>query len=286
MRPLRALVPLILVATACSSSTGNDFGGSDPGKDDAKLVLRISYEGGFVPPEFTLKNLPFLNVYADGRVIVEGAQIEIYPQPATVGLFQRTLSERGLSELRKAAVEAGLTGPDRRYDYPLVADASDTVFVYVDEDGERHEIRVYAMGMGEGLKEPGSDIPAEDQQARERLAEFQSKVTDLDNWLGDEVGPETGYEPHALRVFAKAYEGDPELPQESVEWPLDTSLATFGEAYGTFGYRCGTVDGDAKSKLQAELRNANTLTPWTDAGAEFTLVVRPLLPDESGCPEA
>lgn len=296
MRSLRALVPLLVLAAACSSSAGTGFGGSDAGDDpkpDTELVLRFSYEGGFVPAEFRLTNIPVVSVYADGRVIVQGAQIEIYPPPAMTGLFQRTLSEQGLSELRRAAVEAGLDGPDRRYDYPLVADAADSVFIYVDEAGERHEMRAYALDISEGDQslpgEPDERTPealsAEDREARRKLAEFQAKITDLGSWLGDEVGPETSYEPHALRLFVKDYQGDPQVPQQPRDWPLDTPLASFGETFGTFGYRCGTVEGEAKAKLEAELRNANTLTPWVDGDAQFNLVVRPLLPDESGCPQ-
>ncbi|HVA85136.1 MAG TPA: hypothetical protein VNF73_02335 [Candidatus Saccharimonadales bacterium] len=32
------------------------------------------------------------------------------------------------------------------------------------------------------------------------------------------------------------------------------------------------------------LQRASTLTPWTSGGHRWSIVVRPLLPDESGCP--
>ena len=49
------------------------------------------------------------------------------------------------------------------------------------------------------------------------------------------------------------------------------------------GYRCGTVTGDDWSAVRREASTANQLTPWTDAGNRFSVLFRPLLPDETGC---
>ena len=50
------------------------------------------------------------------------------------------------------------------------------------------------------------------------------------------------------------------------------------------GMRCGVVDGADLDTLWPILEKANALTPFTSGGKEYTFLVRPLLPDESGCP--
>ena len=52
------------------------------------LVLRVEYTGGFVSPSATVGRLPLVSVYADGRVISEGPQIDIFPGPALPGVVR------------------------------------------------------------------------------------------------------------------------------------------------------------------------------------------------------
>jgi hypothetical protein len=42
--------------------------------------------------------------------------------------------------------------------------------------------------------------------------------------------------------------------------------------------------GDDLDQVVAVAAPTNSLTPWLSAGAEWRLVFRALLPDESGCP--
>lgn len=288
MKIHRAFLPLLLATAACSSNASTTFGGSPPDAASTQLVVKIGYEGGFVPVEYNLTSLPLVSVYADGTVLVQGPQIEIYPPPAMIPLNARTVTPAGLDKIRRAAEDAGLTGPNRRYDYPLVADASDSVFTYLEADGTRHEIRAYALDITGEAGGPGTNLSAEDTKARRALAEFQTKMTDLASWLGSDVSQERSYDPRALRVFVREYQAvdDPAVrDQQPREWPLpDQPLTSFGTATSVEGYRCGTLQDQAAATLQAELRQANTLTPWTSAGGTFSLSVRPLLPDESGCP--
>jgi hypothetical protein len=62
-------------------------------------------------------------------------------------------------------------------------------------------------------------------------------------------------------VYVLPYQGEPELPQDPIEWPLEPPPLGFGEP----------------------VQNANALTPWTSGGNEYRLIFRPLLPDEHAC---
>jgi hypothetical protein len=114
---------------------------------------------------------------------------------------------------------------------------------------------------------------------------FWSKLTALSSWLpAGSIGAETPYTPSALRVFVQRYRrGDTSLTEPPLPWP-GPSLATFGAPNASqAGLRCGVVDGsDAVAVLHAAA-GANELTPWTSDGRRYELVLRPLLPDESGC---
>jgi hypothetical protein len=43
------------------------------------------------------------------------------------------------------------------------------------------------------------------------------------------------------------------------------------------------IGGDDLKELLPQARSANELTPWTSEGGEFSLIFRPLLPDEHTC---
>jgi hypothetical protein len=87
-----------------------------------------------------------------------------------------------------------------------------------------------------------------------------------------------------MRVYVQPYRGDPELEQPSAEWPLTSSLESFGEPDPNLTeIRCGAVGGTDLEVLLPEAQSANQLTPWVSDGGEHGLVFRPLLPDEHSC---
>jgi hypothetical protein len=43
------------------------------------------------------------------------------------------------------------------------------------------------------------------------------------------------------------------------------------------------VTGSDLATLLPLVQTANQLTPWTSGGKEYTLLFRPMLPDETGC---
>jgi hypothetical protein len=78
----------------------------------------------------------------------------------------------------------------------------------------------------------------------------------------------------------------PNMKQEPIEWPLSTGLASFGEPMSDGALqdaRCGVVGGGDLTTLMPDLQRANQLTPWSSDGADHSLLLRPLLPDEHTC---
>lgn len=228
-----------------------------------------------------LKQVPSFSLYGDGRLVTQGPQIEIYPSPALTSLQVTRVDEEGIQAILRAARSAGLLGPDRHYELPTVLDATTSTFTVV-SGGARHVVSAYALGMdGE------SSLPAQEREARRALSEFRAKLFDLRRWLpAGSVGRETQLPFEEIRVFATAGAPpeEPELEQPVIEWPLPSSLAGFGEPLQSrSSMRCGSVEGAELDGLLPRALEANDLTPWRSEGLLYSLVFRPLLPDESGC---
>jgi len=262
-----------LGAGACARASSAPGPIAHPTSADA-LVLKVETGGGFVGPLVSLRQFSTFALYGDGRLIVPGPQIEIYPGPALPNLQVQQVSEAGIQAILEAARRAGLLGPSRRYVDERVADAATTTFTLV-ADGARHVVSVYALAGSPG----GPSRP----QAVARLGAFLSRLSSLKSWLPHgSLGPETAYRATTLRVYAMPYQRVDDLTEPPVRWPSGT-LGGFAPFPAFEGTRCGTVSG---SELQAAIRaaaRANELTPWVADGRRWTVVFRPLLPDESGC---
>jgi len=296
-----AVLSLGLLAGACANASGDGPGdgatggtggtgtgstgssgstGSTPSSGSDQVVLRIEQSGGFVAVQYNLTRMPMLSLYGDGLYVTPGPQIEIYPGPALPALAQQRLTPEAVQLLIQAAIDAGLDS-DHSYTTMMVSDAPTTTFTLT-IDGETHTTDVYALDFDmHGAKGMAKD----EEQARKDLAAFQAKATDL-GWLpSGSVTDEGMYQPSALRIFSGPYEGDENLHQSPIAWPLTPGLAEFGDAQDNAlgGMRCGTVSADAAATLIPLAEQANQLTPWTSDGVRYGLWFRPLLPDESGC---
>jgi len=278
---IAALLTMLTVGCA-GIATGRGSDGIEHPTSPNRLVLRVEQGGGFVPIEYALRDVPLFSLYGDGRVVTTGPQIAIYPGPALPNLVVTRISDEGIQAILRAARDAGLLGRDRHYDHPGIADVHTTTFTVVAE-GSRHVISAYALGVDDatGL------IPDDEREARRKLSDFQTKLSDLRSWLPQgSVGEESSFEFDELRIFVREGAGEPQdegLEQQEVEWPLDEGLAGFGQELTDLEFRCGSVEGASLATLLAVVQNANELTPWRDGGEVYRLVFRPLLPDESGC---
>ena len=271
-----SLALVALLATGCAQRAAS--GGTSPPTARHDVILRIDVAGGFLAPEAQLRQLPVFALYADGRLIVPGPQIEIYPGPALPNLQVRTVSPAGVEAILAAAKAAGLFGPDRHYDTLRVADAPTTTFTLA-RDGIRHTVSVQALG----ILQPTQDEPADEVRARAKLSGLQSKLGDLSSWLpAGTLSKESPFRPVELRVYVFAYMPPQDLMQKTVDWPLG-SLQGFQLLSNQMGIRCGTLTGKDLGQVLAAAGQANELTPWNADGERWELVFRPLLPDESGC---
>jgi hypothetical protein len=233
------------------------------GADD--VVLRIGYEGGFVPREVAFQSLPALLVTGDGRVITQGPQIAIFPGPLVPNVLERSITDAGIQELLALADEYGLF---EEADYAglegIVADAADTV-VEINANGESIVHRAYALGM---------DNPGGDSEARQRLAAFVAAATNIQAAVADDqLGDEQPFVADQYRL--NAYEaGDAsgyDVQPTILDWPADASVDLAAAS------QCVLVPADELGPLFEE---ANQLTWFVDDGVTYAVAVAPHLPGD------
>jgi hypothetical protein len=276
---------LIFVPTACADSAadGPDTGDLAHSAERSDLLLRVQAEGGFVPVEYMLTNMPSFSLYGDGTILTPGPQIEIYPPPALPSIDQRTVTEEGIQAILQAALDAGADGNRDLTDMgsTLITDAPDTVFT-MRVEGDDTTLRVYAL-MELDRKPPTMD--AREFEARQALQRLVEDLGTLDRWLPQgSLSEAQQYRPSGSRVFVGAYRADPDLPQSPMAWSLDRGLASFVGDAGVAGYGCGAVlDAEWTEELLPQVSRANQRTPWVSEGERYSVLFRPLLPDETGC---
>jgi hypothetical protein len=283
-----------------ASDGGEDDGGGEAiehptGADEAILV--VSSQGGFVPVEFAVRNMPSFTLLGDGRVIVQGMQTLEFPGPALPALQERTLTEEGIQQVLRAVEETDLfTGDlELRGMQQMVADAADTVFE-LNAAGLESTVTVYALGMlMPDMEVPGMD--AGEVAAHESLTRLSERLLLPEEFIGSELWEREGwqpYEPDAFRLYVVDVTGQPieggDLPGMVQDWPTDDDPAAFGDPAGEFlgpGTRCGVVEGELGETWFAALSNANENTLWTTDGENrYRVLARPLLPhEERSCPE-
>jgi hypothetical protein len=275
MYRLAAVIPLVALLAGCTVAGGERYD-RPTAPDD--LVLRVEIVGGLVAPSARLTELPMFSLYGDGRVIRPGPQIAIYPAPLLPNLQQFTMSPAEVESLLARAEAAGLLGPDADYPVAGIADAGTTVFT-TNVNGH-HRITAYALMEG-GTEHADPSI----QPARAKLLAFLSDLPEARS---------TAYSPSQVRLLVGRHDPATDdyatggIPRGTMDWPVrSVDLATAGTpAPGPVGWRCFTVAGDDASAFLDAARRANALTLWRQDGVLYTLVARPLLPDESGCPAA
>jgi hypothetical protein len=262
-------------------------GGTIPHPAGSEVVARVEWTGGFVPYEYHFTRIPRFTLLGDGRVIVEGPQIEIYPGPALPNLQVRRLTEEGIQSVLFRIGETGLFDESQSFNgaSQFVADASTTVFT-VHADDREVVVDVYALGLltDPNVAPPG--IPADELEAHERLGPLEADLLNLDGGVpaDDWADPAwQAYQPDALRLLVTNVDEQPPVDGLAVEplpWPGSVPPDEFGTASEFQPFRCGVVSGDEGETWLVALSQANELTRWAHAGHVFHVTPRPLLPDE------
>ncbi|MDQ2934767.1 MAG: hypothetical protein M3R49_07250 [Chloroflexota bacterium] len=300
-RTASTLVAAGLLLAGCSGGAGGGPGASPAPSGDVAhptgnaLILSIANSGGFVAPDFLLGALPTFVLTGDGRVLVPGAQIEIFPGPALPSIQERRLTEAGIQAILRAVAQTGLFKAelDLRGANAMVADAPDTVFT-LHADGREVTISVYALGMLD-VTNPPPGMSRNELLAHRALATLDQQLHGLEQWLPADAWADTGwkpYEPDALRLYVRNTDAEPPdagsglPPQAPRAWPLAGDPASFGKPMSSGDLRCGVVAGADGATWLAALRQSNQLTRWTAGGHRYSIIPRPLLPhEERSCPE-
>ncbi len=292
MRPGRVallLVTSLLLVGACTGGPGGSSAPSPstpasggpgtpaPSPSSAGLIFRAAYEGGFIAPSGSRARLPLVSVFGDGRIMTEGAVPAIYPGPLVAPIIVRSVGVAGALAILKAAEDAGLSGAGITDGGPPVADAPTTVITVV-RDGVPTVSRFAALGIGPGQ-------PSASQQVRAAVEALLARLTGTDTF-GGPTTPDGVYRPLGYKLFVTPGAPeltDPSLARPPVAWPLAGSLGAIGTAdpLGGDGARVGAVVGADAATIGPILAAATHVTPFTSGGKEWTIVVRPLFPDEA-----
>ncbi|TDB78525.1 hypothetical protein [Micromonospora sp. KC723] len=167
-----AVLPLILLATACAQQ-GGPTGPAAPRYPGDAVVLRIDHTGGFVSPEHLATRLPIVTVYGDGRVIMQGPTLLRHPAPALPNVQVVALSPAEVDRIVERAREAGV-GTAGDLGRPSVTDVPATRFSLRGPTGVE-ETTVEALDVT-GPAEAG--LNAGQRAAREKLRTFAQSLSD------------------------------------------------------------------------------------------------------------
>ena len=256
-----------------------------PSATAASVLLKVTTEGGFINPAATLTALPLVEVLTDGRILTPGAVDAIAPAPLLPTLQVRDTGPSGAAAILAAIRSAGLDKPATGG--PGIPGDSGTDIFAVTIDGQTTETRI--TGNGPGVGGPGAPGAAGSADPGKAAAlDLLGRLTDPATAWGDASSQPTLFVPAGYRVFVipGAPTSDPATPQQPVAWPLATALDAFGTPAtpdrGIAGLRQGAVLGADAATLRPILAKATVETAFTSGGKPYTLMVRPLLPDEVG----
>jgi len=289
-RPRRALlagIPVAVLIASCNLVNPPSYA-SIPHPAGSEVVVRIEWTGGFVPYQYVFTSLPRFTLLGDGRVLVEGPQIEIYPGPALPNVQIRRLTAEGIQSVLFRITETGLFDANHSWNAAtqFIADANSTVFT-VRADNREVVVDVYALGLLTDPSGAPTGIPTDEIEAHDRLAALEADLMDLDAWMPADDWADPAwqtYEPEALRLLVANIDGQPPNPDgldsKPVAWVGITDPDQFGTASTIQDFRCGVVSGEETAAWYAALSQANSLTRWSHDGHLYSVTPRPLLPDE------
>ena len=233
------------------------------------VVIRIAYEGGFVPQGYAFTNTPTLVVAGDGHAYTPGVMTMQFPGPLVAPSTVRTISEAGIQALLQEASSAGLLAPPPEYPRnDMIADAPDTV-VTIQAGGSTYVHRAYALGIDAEEADPG----------RKALADFVAVATDLNATAGAAtLGPEEMFEPAAYRFQAQPTT-EAELagidPAPTItDWPAATGVDLAAASW------CASALADAVGPTFAA---ADSNTVFRQGAALYRLFAAAVLPGDAAC---
>jgi hypothetical protein len=266
---------VLAIGVGLAGCGGDDPQGIAHPSGQNEVVLQVTTGGGFVPIEYQVTLVPEFSLYGDGRVIVPGPQIEIFPGPALPNLQSARIPEELVQAILSAARGAGLFDPAFDYGQPTVADGP-TPTIVINADDTTYRSAIYALTVA-----GAGGLTTQQQQARAGVIDLIGKLSVLASFVPDEVVWER-FDFSALAIYSRPAAPDPDAVPEAdrLDWPLG-DLSTLGEPLPNGASRKVVVSGGELEKVRPLLDRATEITLWRSGGAEYRLLLRPLLPDEA-----
>ena len=296
VRPVAAAILAAATVVACSASAPATAGPSGSPSSPAAsptpatvgivhptgatdVVLRFDEAGGFVPVEFLAAHVPYFTLYGDGTVVFVQASTSAEPSDDGIGrgnpLRTGKLTEPQVQDLLEFALaDGGLAIARADYQNPLVADAPTAIFE-INADGATKKVSVVALGMDD--QQPGPDTAI-----KTSLAKLGERLRDFDR--GGTLSS-AAYAPAAYRAVLTDASGGAGAPVRPWPWPSITmDEFTFPADASALrqGTRVMTPDELAAIGIDGLENGAQSGIYVTGPdGKPYSLVIRPLLPDET-----
>ena len=232
------------------------------------VVLKLSYEGGFVPVGTAFVNTPALLVSGDGHVYTPAVTPAIFPGPLLPSMLVKTITESGIQRMLSIVQKAGLfvttldlsggTG---------VADASSTVLT-INANGKNYVQSAYALG---------ADNP--ESPSRQALLGAVNIIADVAAAVGEaSLGQDQPFVADKYRFQARVVdqaELDSQQPAPTiVDWPGLTTLPLSSAA------TCAVIDAAAVGSLFVD---AKQNTYFKDGDIVYQLAAAGVLPGDPDC---
>jgi hypothetical protein len=287
IRPVAGLAVAAAVLAGCVATAGGATptlpAASDAPQASATAAGSLSATGFYLratqtqalAPQYTFGWLPNMTIaggqYINGMIAIP----TVYPGPLYEGLSQRPISAAGIDKIVTEARNEGLLGAKTDFTgQPLPGSVQTHVQIKV--DGVTHDLTgPLPSGAASESASPGTTAAYE---------LFWSRITGLESWLGGELGASKPYTPTSIAVLLTppSDAASPMTPTQKT-WPLASTFATFGKAYGGVDYRCATVTGVDLATLLPVVQASNQLTQFVDStGAKKSLQVLILVPGDPG----
>jgi hypothetical protein len=255
--PTNTEVPATVVPIGINHPTGAD-----------DIVLKLSYEGGFVPAGHAFVNTPSLLISGDGRVFTQGAVPAIFPGPLLPTVLVRTITQGAIQSVLRIVDGAGLLADPPDYTGGgNVADAPSTVLT-IDTDGAVYVHSAYALGIGDP-----------ESPARQKLLDVTTKLGDIEQAAGAaNLGPDQPFVPTAYRFQARVVDPTELTSQDPaptiVDWPAQSSMSLAGAT------TCARLEAGAVGSL---FLDAKQNTYFKDGDVVYQLAVAGVLPGDPAC---
>jgi hypothetical protein len=267
-------VPTVGLSASPSPGRTGQLGEIDHRTEPTAVVLRMSVNGGFVPREVALIEVPTFTLFGDGSVVFRPSQAPGQtlrpgrPRPVLTRATMRADQVDAL--LRFALTQGGLRDAKADYSDVGVADAPTTVFT-IDAGGVRKQVLIVALGVQAAGQDAGD---------RARFAVLAGLLDSFETELarGNVESPEP-YRPPSYRAYLVEDPADQKVAP--IAWPWhDLTVGDFPvTAESGFPNRNLTPQqvGLVTDEPNGGVYGIHLKAP---DGKVYQSVIRPLLPDE------